>query len=157
MNAIGEMLTREDVRLDLEVSGKDQVIEEIATLLAMRNGLSKAQILESLAARERLGSTGVGHGVAIPHARTARCSAPAAVFVRTRTAIAFDAPDGKPVSIFLGLIVPDRATERHLLILATAAAMFRDRTFRERLKAGESPAAIVDLFAGWVEEPSMPA
>jgi len=96
MNAVGELLTLDDVRLDLEVSSKDGLLGEIAALLATRNGLSTTQILESLVAREQLGSTGVGHGVAIPHARTNRCAAPAAVFVRTRAAIAFDAPTPSP-------------------------------------------------------------
>jgi PTS system nitrogen regulatory IIA component len=157
MNAVGELLTIDDIRLDVEVSSKDQLLAEVAALLAIRNGLSRTQILESLAAREQLGSTGVGHGVAIPHARTDRCAAPAAVFMRTRVAIAFDAPDGKPVSIFLGLIVPNRATERHLLILSTAAAMFSDKAFREKLKAGDHPAQILDLLASWAEAPATPA
>ena len=156
MNAVGELLTLDDVRLDLDVSSKDGLLGEVAALLATRNGLSTTQILESLVAREQLGSTGMGHGVAIPHARTARCTAPAAVFVRTRAAIAFGAPDAKPVSLFLGLIVPDRATERHLLILSTAAAMFSDRAFREKLRAGENPSAILDLLAGWAEAPANP-
>jgi nitrogen PTS system EIIA component len=157
MNAVGELLTIDDVRLDLDVSNKSALLDEIAALLAVRNGLSRTQILESLAAREQLGSTGMGHGVAIPHARTDRCSAPAAVFVRTRAAIAFDAPDGRPVSLFLGLIVPNRATELHLLILSTAAAMFSERTFREKLRLGDNPEAILELLAGWADAPAAPA
>ena len=157
MNAVGELLTIDDIRLDLDVSSKDDLLGEIAALLAARNGLSKAQILDGLAAREQLGSTGVGHGVAIPHARTDRCTAPAAVFVRTGVAIAFDAPDGKFVSLFLGLIVPNKATERHLLILSTAAAMFSDKALREKLRAGDNPSAILELLAGWAEAPVTPA
>lgn len=157
MNAVGELLTLDDVRLDLDVSSRDELLGEVAALLAMRNGLSRTQILESLAAREQLGSTGVGHGVAIPHARTDRCAAPAAVFVRTKVAIPFDAPDGRPVSLFLGLIVPNRATERHLLILSTAAAMFSDRTLREKLRAGDNPSAVLELLTGWAEAPATPA
>lgn len=157
MNAVGELLTRDDVRLDLDVSNKDELLGEIAALLATRNGLSRAQILESLVAREQLGSTGVGHGVAIPHARTDRCTAPAAVFIRTRAPIPFDAPDAKAVSLFLGLIVPNRATERHLLILSTAAAMFSDKALREKLRAGDNPSAILELLAGWAEAPATPA
>jgi nitrogen PTS system EIIA component len=157
MNAVGELLTIDDVRLDLGVSNKSELLDEIAALLAVRNRLSRTQILESLAAREQLGSTGVGHGVAIPHARTDRCTAPAAVFVRTQVAIAFDAPDGRPVSLFLGLIVPNSATERHLLILSTAAAMFGDRAFREQLRLRDNPAAILELLAGWANAPATPA
>jgi PTS system nitrogen regulatory IIA component len=151
MNPVGELLTIDDIRLDLDVASKADVLAEIASLLAARNGLSRTQILESLAAREALGSTGMGHGVAIPHARTNRCSMPAAVFVRTRVPIDFGAPDGKPVSVFLGLIVPDQATERHLLILATAAAMFSDKAFRERLRSAGDPEAIRELLVTWLD------
>jgi PTS system nitrogen regulatory IIA component len=157
MNPVGELLTIDDIRLDLDVSSKAQVLAEIAALLAARNGLSNEKILEGLTAREQLGSTGMGHGVAIPHARTNRCSMPAAVFVRTRAPIAFDAPDGKPVSVFLGLIVPDQATERHLLILATAAAMFADKPFREGLKTTEGAAAIRELLVTWMDAPASAA
>jgi PTS system nitrogen regulatory IIA component len=157
MNAVGELLSVDDIRLDVDASNQEQLLGEIAALLAARNGLSRTQIEESLVAREQLGSTGVGHGVAIPHARTDRCSVPAAVFVRTKAPIAFDAPDGKPVSLFLGLIVPNRATERHLLILSTAAAIFSDRVFREKLRAGDNPAAIQELLAAWAEAPATPA
>ena len=151
MNPVGELLAQEDIRLDLDAANRSDVLGEIAAVLGARNGLSKAFVLECLASREQLGSTGVGHGVAIPHARMDRCAAPAGAFVRTRTAVAFDAPDGKPVSVFLGLIVPNRATERHLHLLATAAAMFSDRDFREKLRNAADPGEVKDLLAGWTE------
>jgi nitrogen PTS system EIIA component len=74
--------------------------------------------------------------------------------VRTRFAIPFDAPDGKPVSVFLGLIVPNTATERHLQLLATAAGMLDDRTFRDRLKTSTDPTAVKELLATWPDVPS---
>ena len=100
-------------------------------------------------AREQLGSTSVGHGVAIPHARMSQCVAAVAVFVRTKSAIPFDAPDGKPVSVFLGLIVPNKANERHLQLLATAAGMLSDRSFRDKLKTCTDPSAVRELLAAW--------
>ena len=153
MNPIGELLTIDDIRVDVDVSTKAALLEQIAGLLAQRHGLSKAAILQTLTAREELGSTGVGHGVAIPHARTDQCAVAAGVFVRTRTAIAFDAPDGKPVSIFLGLIVPNKAAERHLQILATAAGMMGDRNFRAKLKFCADPRAARELLAAWPDAP----
>ena len=74
----------------------------------------KQRSWESLTAREQLGSTGLGHGVAIPHARMYQCDTATGVFVRTKAPVPFDAPDGKPVSIFLALVVPKQATQRHL-------------------------------------------
>src|ERR1700674_4087154 len=121
MNPVGELLGVEDIRLDVDVPDKDRLLERIAALLSRRLGLAQAQVLDSLIAREQLGSTGLGHGVAIPHARMPQCYAAAAVFVRTRAALPFEAPDRKPVSIFLALIVPKQATEHHLQLLATAA------------------------------------
>jgi len=149
MNPLGELLAPDDVRLDLEVSNKTQLLEQVAILLAARHGLPQSVVLEGLTAREQLGSTGVGHGVAIPHARMSQCATAAAVFVRTKFAIPFDAPDGKPVSVFLGLIVPNKASERHLQLLATAAGMLGDRNFRDKLKTCTDPNAVRDLLAAW--------
>jgi len=149
MNPIGELLAIDDVRLDVDVSSKTQLLDLIAAQLAVRRGISKSVVLESLMAREQLGSTGVGHCVAIPHARMSQCAAPAATFVRTRLAIPFDAPDGKPVSVFLGLIVPNKATERHLQLLATAAGMLDDRSFRDKLRSGNDPNAVKALLTSW--------
>ena len=154
MNPLGEILCLDDVRLDLDVSNKPQLLEQIAALLAARHGLSKTVILESLVAREQMGSTGVGHGVAIPHARMSQCAGAAGVFVRTKFAIPFDAPDGKPASVFLGLIVPNQANERHLRLLATAAAMFDDRVFRDKLKTVVSPKTVSELLETWPDAPA---
>jgi PTS system nitrogen regulatory IIA component len=154
MNPVGELLTPDDIRLDVDLSNKAQLLEQVAALLATRNGLSETFILESLTAREQLGSTGLGHGVAIPHARMNQCAMAAGVVVRTKTPIPFDAPDGKPVSIFLGLIVPNKAAERHLQILATAAAMLGDGNFRDKLKTCTDPSVVRDLLAAWPDNPS---
>jgi PTS system nitrogen regulatory IIA component len=154
VNPIGELLALDDVRLDVDVSTKAQLLEQVAALLATRHGLSKTLVLESLTVREQLGSTGVGHGVAIPHARMNQCAVPAAAFVRTKVAIPFDAPDGKPASVFLGLIVPNKANERHLQLLATAAGMLSDRIFRDKLKTSTDPTTVRELLAAWPEAPA---
>ena len=149
MNPVGELLGIEDIELDLDVSGKEALLARIAAMLARRGRLGEADVFESLVARERLGSTALGHGVAIPHARMLQCGSASAVFVRTRTGIAYDAPDGRPVSVYLGLIVPNQANDRHLKLLATAAAMFSDRAFRDKLRASGDSAAVAELFAAW--------
>jgi PTS system nitrogen regulatory IIA component len=79
---------------------------------------------------------------------------PAAAFVRTKLAIPFDAPDGKPVSVFLGLIVPNKANERHLQLLATAAGMLSDRIFRDKLKTSTDPRTVRELLAAWPDAPA---
>jgi nitrogen PTS system EIIA component len=153
MNPVGDLLSIDDIDLDLDLSGKGAVLQWIAATLARRHHLSEAEVLESLTAREALGSTAVGHGVAIPHARMSQCSAAAGVFVRTSVGIPFDASDGKPVSLFLGLIVPKQANERHLKLLATAAAMFSDRSFRDQIKACTDANSLQELLAAWPHSP----
>jgi nitrogen PTS system EIIA component len=153
MNPVGELLPVEDIEVDSDVPDRDRLLERLAFLLARQSGLSEADILRSLRAREQLGSTGLGHGVALPHARMPQCHAAAAVFVRTRVPISFDAPDRLPVSKFLGLIVPNVAADRHLRILATAASMFGDRAFRDAVDSCRDPRGLAELFAAWPTTP----
>ena len=153
MNPVGELLRLGDINLDVDVPDKVGLLQLIASLLARRLGLSLADVLESLTAREDLGSTALGHGVAIPHARMPQCYAVAGVFVRTKVAVPFDAPDHKPVSLFLALVVPKQATERHLQLLATAATMFNDRVFREKLRAESDPDMVRGLLMAWPDSP----
>ena len=149
MNLVGELLGPGDIQLDVDVADKAELLQRIASLLARRLGLSDRDVLESLTAREHLGSTGLGHGVAIPHARMPQCYAVAGVFLRSRIAIPFDAPDHKPVSLYLALVVPKQATELHLKLLAIAATMFNDRAFRERLRAAADEATVRLLLTEW--------
>ena len=154
MNPVGELLRIDDIRLDIDITSKSQLLEEVAALLAVRHGLSKALIADSLRVREQLGSTGVGHGFAIPHARMSQCATATAALVRTKFAIPFDAPDGRPVSVFLGLIVPHKANEAHLQLLATAAGMFSDRGLRDQLRTSNDPSALREIVAAWPDAPA---
>ena len=156
MNPVGELLSIHDIALDVDVSSKAALLQRIASMLAQRAGLIGADVLASLNAREELGSTALGHGVAIPHARMPQCGASAGAFMRTKFGIDFDAPDGRPVSIFLGLIVPKQANERHLKLLAAAATMFSDRAFRERLMACTDSGAASRLFSAWPDSSPEP-
>ncbi len=149
MNALGEILATADVALDADVSDRDGLLELAAMLIARRRGLSAREVGSELAARERLGSTALGRGVALPHARIVGLARPVAVFVRTRQPIAFAAADGKPVSSFLVLLVPAQATDTHLKLIAEAAALFSDPNFRAELNCAERPSDVARLFADW--------
>jgi PTS system nitrogen regulatory IIA component len=149
MNSIAQLLSPEDVLLDLDVSTKKRVFEEVGRLLERRHGLAQTQVVESLSAREKLGSTGLGQGVALPHARIKHLQQAVAAFVRLKLPIPFEAPDGKPVSEMLVLLVPEHATEEHLQLLAEVAQMFCDRSFREQLRMGVDASSICQLFADW--------
>jgi len=147
-NAIAAILTPADVFLGLEAATKERAFEHIARFIALRHGLSAASVQASLVERERIGSTGLGFGIAIPHARIKGLSRPIATFVRTKIPLAFGAPDDKPVSDMLVLLVPQEVTDAHLQLLATAAQMFSDRGFRENLRGSADPAAVHSAFAG---------
>src|SRR5450755_2360773 len=123
MKSIGQLLSPADILLDLDVSTKTRVFEEVGRLFEQRHGLLRAQVVEGLSARETLGSTGLGLGIALPHARIKNLSQPMAAFVRLKLPIPFDAPDAKPVSHLVIFLAPEHATEHHLQILAEVAQM----------------------------------
>ena len=148
-NAVAEILTPDDILLDLDVPTKERAMEELARFIGARHGLLDRDVHAGLVERERIGSTALGLGVAIPHARVKGLSHAIAAFVRMKWAILFDAPDGKPVSDILVLLVPWHATEEHLLLLAQAAEMFCDTSFREDLRACVETAEVHAAFAQW--------
>jgi PTS system nitrogen regulatory IIA component len=149
MNRVASILSPERIRIDLAASAKAQLFADAGRLFAAQGGLDPAQVVACLAAREGLGSTGLGQGVAIPHARVKGLAQALAAFVRLRPAISFDAPDGKPVSEVLILLVPEQATDLHLQTLAEAAEMFKDRGFREHLRNQRDAAGVWQAFADW--------
>jgi len=146
MMRIADVLPTENVLLDVEATSKRGVFEHVGELFARRYGMSRAQVSNSLYARERLGSTALGHGVALPHARLGEIDLTAAAFVRTRLPVPFDAPDGKPVSDMIVLVVPNGATDLHLGLLADIAQLFAQQAFREKLRSCNDPDAVRRLI-----------
>ena len=149
MNLIAPLLAPECIRINLDANTRSRLFEEVGQLFAAHAGLDATRVVESLAARENLGSTGLGQGFALPHARVKGLRQPLAAFVRLSLPIPFDAPDGKPVSELLVLLVPEQATEAHLQLLADAAQMFGDRRFRDHLRNQNDAASVVQAFADW--------
>jgi nitrogen PTS system EIIA component len=148
-NALADVLALEDILLDVDAATRDRVFMEIARLIEARYGLREQDVVAGLAEREKLGSTALGRGVAIPHARLKGLSHPIAAFVRPQLAIPFDAPDAKPVSSLLVLLVPEDATDAHLELLAQAASMFCDKAFRDRLSSCVAAPDILATVAAW--------
>lgn len=149
MNQIAKILPVENVVVGLEASSKKRVFEQAGILFENRHGLARSQVYDALFAREKLGSTGLGQGIAIPHGRIKGLKDVRAAFLRLATPVQFDAPDGKPVGYVFILLVPEAATEHHLQLLSELAQMFSDKTFRERLAAAPDAAASHELFANW--------
>ena len=148
-NALAGVLAAEDILLDCDATTRERAFACVATALGSHHGLAAQDIVEGLETREALGSTALGQGVAIPHARLTGLKRAIAAFVRLRAAIPFDAPDGKPVSSLLVLLVPEGATDAHLELLAQAATLFCDRAFRDRLsRCAAAPEILTALTAG---------
>lgn len=149
MSVMDALLSDANIVLDVDLPSRTALFHVVGELFERGSGLPADKVAASLDARERIGSTGLGQGVAIPHARMKGLDRALAAFVRTRVPIAFGAPDGKPVSDFLVLLVPSHATDVHLQILADVAARFDDRAFREQLRSCTDAAAARALFADW--------
>src|SRR6185295_14816992 len=115
-------------------------------------GLDAAMVATSLAAREKLGSTGLGQGIAIPHGRIKGLKEARGAFLRLKQPVPFDAPDARPVSQVFVLLVPEQATDLHLQLLSELAQMFSERAFRERLAAATDAAELERLFRAWQPE-----
>jgi PTS system nitrogen regulatory IIA component len=132
-----ELLPAERVRTGLDARDKAGLIDRLAAILAVDGDIDVAR--DALAARERLGSTGLGHGVAIPHGRSAKVSEARAAFVRLAQPVDFGADDGKPVDLVAALLVPAHFTDQHLKLLAELAELFSDGSLTAALR--EAPDA----------------
>ena len=149
MNLVGKLLSLSNVVLDLDVASKKRVFEQVGLMFENSSQIARSRVYDSLFAREKLGSTGLGQGIAIPHGRIKGLKDALGAVVRTKQPVPFDAPDGQPVSLIFVLLVPDRATDVHLQILSELAQMFSDRPFRERLLAASTAADLHQMITQW--------
>jgi PTS system nitrogen regulatory IIA component len=149
MNRLASILPVSQVLVRVDATSKKRAFEEIGLLFENLHGMNRSLVTDSLFARERLGSTGLGHGVAIPHGRIKGLKAPMAAVVQLAQPIVFDAPDQVPVKLMIFLLVPEVATQKHLETLSEIAEMLSDPNLR--LKMAESPAAqdLHQLIAQW--------
>ncbi|MBQ9258680.1 MAG: PTS IIA-like nitrogen regulatory protein PtsN [Neisseriaceae bacterium] len=147
MSLIQEILSADSVLLDVEVASKKRLLEEIAQFANERYGMDKNGVFDCLFAREKLGSTGLGHGVAIPHGRLGgMISDTVAVFLRLTEPVDFDSPDEKPVSLVFALLVPENATGKHLEVLSHLADVFSSKTAREGLLMAQDAETVLNIL-----------
>jgi len=149
MNRLAAILPASNVLVNVDASSKKRVFEHAGLLFENQHALARGVVTDNLFARERLGSTGLGHGVAIPHGRIKGLKNPLAAVLRVQQPIPFDAPDDEPVGLLIVLLVPEAATQRHLEILSEIAEMLSDRDLRERLKSEPEAAGVHKLIADW--------
>jgi PTS system nitrogen regulatory IIA component len=137
------------VLVGVDATSKKRAFEEAGLLFENLHGLSRALVTDSLFARERLGSTGLGHGVAIPHGRIKGLKSPMAAVFQLAQAIGFDAPDEQPVKLLIFLLVPEAATQKHLEILSEIAELLSNASLRDTLVSSASALNLHSLIAGW--------
>jgi PTS system nitrogen regulatory IIA component len=146
---ISDVLSPERIRFDIQSSSKKRLLEYISEELARNSGeFSKREIFESLCARERLGSTGLGHGVAIPHGRVKGSRHVEASFIRLKKPLPFDAIDGEPVDLLFCLAVPEDCGQDHLQLLAQVAELFSDPELLKELREAQSSGRLMQLLSG---------
>ena len=143
---LAEILSADRVASGHTFTSKKKALEELSNLLAKGAGVPAADILTSLSGREKLGSTGLGHGVAIPHGRMAGISGSVGAFMRLKHPLDYDAHDGNGVDLIFGLLVPQNASETHLKHLAAIAEMFSDDAFCRRMRDATDDAALFALL-----------
>lgn len=147
---ITDLLTPQRIACHARGASKKRAFELLSELLSSAQPESDAhEIFDSLVARERLGGTGLGHGVALPHGRMKGGQQPMGALVRLAGGVDFDALDKQPVDILFALLVPENCTEEHLQILALLAQMFSDKSLRAELRAADSSEALYELMSQW--------
>ena len=149
MNRLAAILPPAQVLVHVEVTSKKRAFEEAGLLFEDLHGLSRALVADSLFARERLGSTGLGHGVAIPHGRIKGLKSPMAAVFQLAQPIGFDAPDEQPVSLLIFLLVPEASTQKHLEILSEIAELLSDTTLREKIKSCGDAVELHRIISTW--------
>ncbi|MEY4258104.1 MAG: hypothetical protein RJA56_1005 [Pseudomonadota bacterium] len=149
MNRLSAILSAAQVLVGVDVTSKKRAFEEAGLLFETLHGLNRALITDSLFARERLGSTGLGHGVAIPHGRIKGLKQPLAAVFQLAAPIGFDAPDEQAVQLLIFLLVPEAATQKHLEILSEIAELLSDSQLRESMKTANADAVLHQMISTW--------
>ena len=149
MNLVSRLLPESHVVLGLDAGSKKRLFEHIGLLFENSRQIPRLRVFDALFDREKLGSTGLGYGVAIPHGRIKTIKEPMCAFVRTAAPIPFEAPDGAPVSLVFAMLVPEHATEAHLELLSELAQMFSDARLRDALASAGDAATAHRLITEW--------
>lgn len=152
MNLLSRILPPSNVVLDLVATSKKRAFEQAGLLFENNQGIARTVVFQSLFSRERLGSTALGHNVAVPHGRIKDLKEPLAAFIRLSEPVRFDACDGRTASLLFILLVPENATQVHLDLLAEIARLMSDPDLRHALNTETDPAVIHQLLTSHVDK-----
>ncbi|MCB1534145.1 MAG: PTS IIA-like nitrogen regulatory protein PtsN [Rhodoblastus sp.] len=144
--SLNDLISPQAVIASLKANGKKQALIELSERAAEVSGLDTREILDALIQRERLGSTGIGGGIAIPHGKLAGCNRIFGVFARLEKPIDFEALDEAPVDLIFLLIAPENAGADHLNALSRAARMLRDQSLVATLRSTRDPSALYSIL-----------
>ncbi len=151
---ITDLITTQRVVCNEKSTSKKRILERLGELIADgQTDCSTRAIFDSLIGRERLGSTGLGHGVALPHGRLSQSRQAIGAFIKLEQGVDFDAIDQQPVDLIFALLVPEHFTDEHLKILSYLAEMFSDRVFCEQLRATDSDQILFQRIIHWPSQP----
>lgn len=143
---ISALLSPQRIFLDTEISSKKKLLELIANIVADQTRLAESLIYSNLLNRERLGSTGLGHGIAVPHARLENLDETIGCLFRLKEPVNFEAPDNQPVDLVFTIIIPQEATEEHLMILSSLARIFSQTDVCEAIRGATSKDEIAQII-----------
>lgn len=150
---LNQILPLERTLYNVDGGSKKRVLEFFSGFIAQNTpSLDSQEVFSRLISRERLGSTGVGNGVAIPHARNAHCRQPLGAFMRLKTPVDFDAIDGEPVDMLFVLLVPETAEDSHLSLLAQIAEIMNDADTRRSLRDADSQAGLHNVMMQAIDQ-----
>lgn len=145
-----DLVSPDSIVCNADVASKKRALELLAELLAKQSGTDKSvEIFQLLTEREKLGSTSLGHGIALPHARTSLCDQAFGAFIKISNGIDFDSPDDKPTDLLFALMVPEQHTDEHLKILAGLASMFSDEQLCHNLRSAKNDTELLDRLTNW--------
>ena len=147
---LSEIINVNRIKSGINVKSKKRALEALSELVAQdQNQLDSSNIFDSLISRERLGATGVGYGIAIPHGRIKNCKKITGAFIQLNQGVDFVDVDNQPVDMMFALVVPEESTDEHLQVLALLASMFNEESFREKLRKSESNEETYQLLTEW--------
>ena len=145
---LNDIINVDRIKIGINVQSKKRALEVLSQLLA-QDQLNASDIFDGLISRERLGATGVGYGIAIPHGRITNCKKITGAFIKLDQAVDFNTVDNQPVDTLFALIVPEESTDEHLQVLALLASMFNEETFRQKLHNSNTAEAVNKLLHDW--------
>ena len=154
MNLTARILPPDNIVLDLAATSKKRAFEHAGLLFENNQRVARTSVFHSLIARERLGSTALGHEVAIPHGRLKDLREPYAAFVRLAEPVRFDVNDGRTARLLFFLLIPETATQTHLDLLAGIARLMSDTDIRQALTQSTDPREVHQLILAGVREPA---